>query len=68
MKLSRLLQPRNPLFWVMLALNGLSMALAWLVHNRSLNTFGLLLVSGFVLVNAVLGTWLAWRMVRDEAA
>ncbi len=65
MKLSRLFQPRNPLFWIMLVLNGLSMALAWLVHNRSLNTFGMLLIGGFALINAVLGTWFAWRLVKD---
>jgi hypothetical protein len=65
MKLSRLFQPRNPIFWIMLALNGLSTALAWLVHNRPLNTFGLLLVGGFALINAVLGTWFAWRLVKD---
>ncbi|MEY3488013.1 MAG: hypothetical protein RL075_2018, partial [Pseudomonadota bacterium] len=37
MKLSRLFQPRNPIFWIMLSLNALSMALAWLVENRPLN-------------------------------
>jgi len=65
MKLSRLFQPRNPLFWIMLALNGLSMALAWLVQNRALNTFGVLLIGGFALINAALGTWFAWRLVKD---
>ena len=65
MKLSRLFQPRNPLFWIMLALNGLSTALAWLVHNRPLNTFGMLLIGGFALINAVLGTLIAWRLVKD---
>ncbi len=65
MKSSRLFQPRNPLFWIMLALNGLSTALAWLVHNRPLNTFGMLLIGSFALINAVLGTWFAWRLVKD---
>lgn len=65
MKLSRLFQPCNPLFWIMLALNGLSMALAWLVHNRPLNTFGMVLIGGFALINALLGTWFAWRLVKD---
>ena len=66
MKLGRLFQPRNPLFWIMLSLNALSMALAWLVQNRPLNTLGVLLVGGFALGNAVLGTWLAWRLVKGE--
>jgi ABC-type iron transport system FetAB permease component len=66
MKLSRLFQPRNPLFWIMLALNVLSTALAWLVHNRPLNTFGMVLIGSFALINAALGTWFAWLLVRDE--
>ena len=65
MKISRLFQPRNPLFWIMLALNTLSMALGWLVQNKPLNTFGLLVVGVFGVANAVLGMWLAWQLVRD---
>lgn len=64
MKLSRLFQPHNPLFWIMLVLNALSPALAWIVHNRPLNVWGALLVTGFAIGNAVLGTWLAWRLMR----
>lgn len=67
MKLSRLFQPRNPLFWIMLVLNALSPALAWVVHNRPLNRWGLLLVSSLALGNALMGVWLAWRLMRDEA-
>jgi uncharacterized membrane protein HdeD (DUF308 family) len=65
MKLSRLFQPRNPVFWMMLGLNALSMALGWLVQNRPLNTLGLLVVGVFGVANAVLGMWLAWQLVRD---
>ena len=68
MKLSRLFQPRNPIFWIMLSLNALSMALGWLVENRPLNTLGMLLVGGFALMNAVLGAWLAWRLVKEPPA
>jgi hypothetical protein len=67
MKLSRLFQPRNPLFWTMLALHALSAMLMWIVHNRPLNTLGSLLVAGFAIGNALLGTWLAWRLVRADA-
>ncbi len=66
MKLSRLFQPRNPLFWIMLALNGLSPVLAWIVHNRPLNAWGVLVISSFAIINAVIGAWLAWRLLRDE--
>ncbi|MGA8515559.1 MAG: hypothetical protein WB821_12420 [Burkholderiaceae bacterium] len=68
MNLKRLYQPRNPLFWMVLALNGLSTMLVWIMHHRSLSTFGILLVAGFALCNAVLGAWLTWRLVRDVPA
>ena len=64
MKWLRIYQPRNPLFWIMLAINALSYGLAWIVQNRSLNTLGMLLVGGFALANAVLGMWLMWRLIR----
>ena len=64
MKLLRIYQPRNPLFWLMLVLNVLSYALAWVVQNRALNTLGMLLVGGFALVNALLGMWLLWRLMQ----
>ena len=64
MKWMRIYQPRNPLFWIMLAINALSYGLAWIVQNRSLNTLGMLLVGGFALANAVLGMWLMWRLIQ----
>jgi len=68
MKLLRLYQPRNPLFWLMLVLNLLSYGLAWIVQNRALNTLGMLLVAGFALVNALLGMWLMWRLMQTAAS
>ena len=65
MKLSRLFQPRNPLFWIMLSLNALSMVIGWLLQHRPLNTLGMLVLGGFALSNAILGTWLAWRLVKE---
>ena len=65
MKLLRIYQPQNPVFWFMLTLNTLSYALAWIVQNRSLNTLGMLLVGGFALVNAVVGMWLMFRLAQD---
>jgi hypothetical protein len=67
MKLSRLFQPRNPIFWMMVALNALSTLLMWIVQNRPLSTLGMLVVSGFALCNALLGTWLAWRLVKGDS-
>ena len=66
--LSRLYQPRNPLFWLMITLNALSPALAWVVNNRPLNTWATVVLTCFALGNAVLGTFLLWRLLREEPA
>jgi heme A synthase len=66
MKLSRLFQPRNPLFWLAVALNALSAMLAWIVQNRELHAWPALLVGGFAMANALIGTWLVWRLLREE--
>ena len=65
MQLSRIYQPRNPLFWIMLALNLLSLVLAWLTRTYSLTALGSILVTAFAIGNALLGTYLAWRLVRS---
>ena len=65
MQLSRIYQPRNPLFWIMLALNLLSLVLAWLTRTYSLTALGCILVTAFAIGNALLGTYLAWRLVRS---
>ena len=65
MKFSRIYQPRNPLFWVMLALNLMSLVLGWVTHNQSLNVLASVLVGGFAIGNAVLGTWIAWRLANS---
>ena len=67
MKLYRLFQPRNALFWLMLVLNGLSVLLAWVVRNRPLNGWGMTVVVTFAIGNAVAGAWLAWRLIRNPA-
>ncbi|SIQ23635.1 hypothetical protein SAMN05421829_10383 [Aromatoleum tolulyticum] len=66
MKLSRLFQPRNPAFWVMIALNVLSSAFAWILRTHPLNPLGLAVVAGLALANAMLGMWFAWRLVRED--
>lgn len=68
MKLLRLYHPRNPLFWLMVVLHALSYALAWIVQNRALNPFGMLLVGGFALCNAGLSMWLMWRLMNAPPA
>ena len=65
MKISRIYQPRHPLFWIMVVLNLLSAALAWITHNHSLGAAASLLVGSFAVGNAVLGSLLAWRLVNS---
>lgn len=50
----------------MLVLNALSYALSWIVQNRALNSLGMLLVGGFALANAAVGTWLMWRLMQTK--
>jgi hypothetical protein len=68
LKLRRIYQPQNPLFWLMLALNTLSFGLVWIVQNRALNMLGMLVVGGFALTNAAIGTWLLWRLLATSPA
>jgi hypothetical protein len=68
MKLARLWQPRNPAFWLMIVLNLLSTALAWVARSYALTPLAALLVAGFALANALLGLRLMWLLVRDDPA
>jgi drug/metabolite transporter (DMT)-like permease len=65
MKISRLFQPRNPLFWMLVVLNLLSMALSYLAQNYTLSTLGTTIVFVFAVLNAILSAGLAWRLVKS---
>ena len=65
MKISRLFQPRNPLFWMLVVLNLLSMVLSYLAQNYTLSTLGSLIVIVFAVLNAILSAGLAWRLVKS---
>lgn len=68
MKLARLWQPRNPAFWLMIALNLLSTALAWLARSYELTPIAALIVVGFAVANALIGLRLMWVLMREEPA
>jgi hypothetical protein len=68
LKLSRLFQPRNPLFWLMVVLNLLSSAFSYVLHTYPLTTGGTFVVAGFALSNAVIGIGLALRLMREDPA
>lgn len=65
MKLSRLYQPRNPLFWLMVVLNLLSMVLGWVTHTLVPGVLVSVLIVVFAIGNAVLGAYLMWRLINS---
>jgi hypothetical protein len=65
MKLARLYQPRNPLFWIMIVLNLLSTALTWITHSYVLSVSASVVVIAFAVGNAVLGAYLMWRLANS---
>ncbi|WP_341906471.1 hypothetical protein [Polaromonas sp. YR568] len=65
MKLTRLYQPRNPLFWMMVVLNLLSAILGWIANTHTLSVFVSVVLACFAVGNAVLGTFLMWRLVKS---
>lgn len=65
MKLSRMYQPRNPLFWLMVALNLLSIVLGWITHTHLPSVFVSLVIVVFAIGNAMLGAYLMWRLVNS---
>ena len=68
MKLSRIYQPRNPLFWLMVIINLLSTALAWVARSYELAPLQATLVSVMAVANALAGIFLMFRLIRDEPA
>ena len=65
-KLRRLWQPRNPLFWMMVAFNALSSLCSWALRALPLNNVGLLLVSAIALMNVCFGLLAAWKLMQGE--
>lgn len=49
-----------------MTLNALSLALGWITQTRTLNVWAALLVGAFAIGNAVLGTWLLWRLLSTS--
>lgn len=64
MKLQRLIQPRNPLFWLFVLINALSSLLGWIANTYALPGWVAAALVVFALGNAVLGMRIAWRLVH----
>lgn len=61
-KIFRLIKDRR--FWLLVCLNLLSAILLWMVHTWNLSEAGKLVFSLIALVNAVIGTYLTWRLFK----
>lgn len=66
MKLTRLFQPRNPRFWLLLVLNLLSAGLTWGMRLPGVTSTAVVVMGVLALGNALLGMWLMWALVREE--
>jgi uncharacterized membrane protein HdeD (DUF308 family) len=65
--ITRLWQPRRPLFWLMVAFNALSSVLAWMLHLLQ-PTGGLLVaLTLLALANVFMGWWLLSILWRESA-
>ena len=64
-KLSRLYQPRNPLFWLLVVLNVLSTGISYILRSQELATLITLVLAAFALANFVIGIRIALQLMRD---
>jgi len=65
LKLSRLFQPKNLQFWLLVALNLLSAAISWLLQNREFPLAIMLALATFALANLWLGLRIALRLMKE---
>ncbi|MBI4995308.1 MAG: hypothetical protein HZC22_00070 [Rhodocyclales bacterium] len=65
MRLSRLYQPRNPLFWLLVVLNLLSTGISYILRSQDLPALITLVLASFALVNFVIGIRIALRLMRS---
>ncbi len=70
MKLSRLYQPRNPQFWLLVVLNLLSTGITHVLRSQELPLVIALVLAAFALANCLIGIRIALQLMRDtpEAA
>lgn len=66
LKFARLIQPRNPLFWLLILLNGLSSAISFVLHAYQLPLGTTLLLAGFALGNVIAGIVIALHLMAGE--
>lgn len=65
MKFSRLYQPRNPQFWILVILNVLSSAISWILRTHDLPPLIMLVLGGFAIANVLIGIRIALRLMSE---
>jgi hypothetical protein len=65
LRVSRLLQPRNPLFWLLVVLNALSTAIAFALRNYDLAPVVALVLAGFAIANALIAIRIALKLMAN---
>jgi uncharacterized integral membrane protein len=65
MRIGRLFQFRNPLFWIFVLLNGLSTVISYLLRTQEFSLPIALVLAGFALGNMIYGLRIAVRLMRE---
>jgi hypothetical protein len=66
-KFSRLYQPRNPQFWLLVVLNLLSTGISYVLRSQDLPTLITLVLAAFALANFVIGIRIALQLMGERA-
>ncbi len=64
MRLARLFQFRNPMFWIFVLLNGLSTVISYLLRTQEFPLPLVLMLALFALGNMIYGIRIAMRLMR----
>ena len=67
-RISRLIRPRHPLFWLLVALQALSGVFAFVLANRDPAVAVAVLLTGLLIANASLSALIVWRLWREPDA
>jgi hypothetical protein len=65
-KFSRLYQPRNPKFWLLVILNLLSTGITHILRSQELPLVIALVLAAFALANCLIGIRIALQLLRDS--
>lgn len=67
MNFSRLYQPRNPRFWVLVALNVPSAGITYILHHRELPVTITLVLTACAIANFLIGLRIARQLLNQPS-